>query len=149
MISWSASLETGHPVIDADHRTIIDHLNLLEAALQKGASPQELEEFIVFLDDYTRGHFGREESYFAQVRCPASGENCAAHALLRNFLDEWRQERMTTGVTQELALKVYITTSKWICSHIFSVDSKVRSCLPRPSPAGSGTVIKPGFPVSG
>jgi hemerythrin-like metal-binding protein len=128
MITWTPALETGHPIIDRDHRQLIDTLNSLEDALKKGAGKEEMGRIIGFLNTYTREHFRREEGYMQQVRCPAHGTNCSAHAELVKKLDGWVQQLNTTGATTLLVLTVFREANQWIHQHILKVDCRLKGC---------------------
>lgn len=130
MITWNPALETGHAVIDRDHRALVNSLNELEAALQAGAGKQEVERILQFLNAYTREHFKREEAYMLRVNCPASGENCRAHSEFLQKLDVWTKQLTSTGITTTLVLTVFRETSRWVQGHILKVDCKLRSCQP-------------------
>ena len=127
MIQWNDTLATGHPVVDNDHKQLIKSLNELDEALKRGAGKEQVVAIIAFLNQYTREHFYREETYMTKVGCPSRIENCAAHAALIAKLDGW-VKRLETGVNTSLVLEVYRETSQWIQGHILKVDCKLRGC---------------------
>jgi hemerythrin-like metal-binding protein len=127
MIPWTPALETGHPVIDDDHKKLIASLNELDAALQKGAGKEQVVPLITFLNRYTREHFLREEAHMARVQCPAATANIKAHRDFVAKLDDW-VTRLNTGPSLMLVLEVHRETSNWIRAHILSVDCKLRGC---------------------
>jgi hemerythrin-like metal-binding protein len=127
MIEWTSALETGHAMVDRDHRTLINSLNELERAMKDGAGREEISRLITFLNHYTRGHFAREETHMACVGCPAQAQNKQAHRELIAKLDQW-VVRLQQGATTSLTLEVYRETSRWITGHILSVDCKLREC---------------------
>jgi len=127
MIQWNDSLATGHPMVDHDHRQLINSLNELEVALQTGAGKEQLGKIIAFLNTYTREHFTREEAHMQRVGCPAHAENCKAHADLIAKLDGW-VVRLNAGATTSLVLEIYRETSAWIRNHILKVDCQLRNC---------------------
>ncbi len=127
MIQWNDTLATGHPVVDNDHKQLIQSLNELDEALKRGAGKEQVVAIIAFLNKYTREHFYREEAYMTKVGCPSRIENCAAHAALIAKLDGW-VKRLEAGVNTSLVLEVYRETSQWIQGHILKVDCKLRGC---------------------
>ena len=63
-------METGVPVVDGDHRALIDQINGLSDALRQGAAKDKLAASLMFLNRYVREHFLREEKvlrYFQWV----------------------------------------------------------------------------------
>jgi hemerythrin len=128
MIKWQPAFETGIPVVDADHRALIDQINGLSDALREGAAKEKLAASLVFLNRYVREHFQREESIMQVARCPAHRENCAAHAALTTKLDGWVARLQTGGATTSLVLEVHRECSAWLQGHILRVDCKLRDC---------------------
>jgi hemerythrin-like metal-binding protein len=106
----------------------VSALNELDAALRSGAGKGELVRLLAYLDTYTREHFRREEGYMRQVSCPATGENCRAHAELVAKLEEWNRQIAAAGASTTLVLTVFRETSRWVQAHILKVDCKLRSC---------------------
>ncbi|MFT3782531.1 MAG: hemerythrin family protein [Nibricoccus sp.] len=128
MIQWTDTLATGHAVVDADHRKLIDSLNQLEESLRNGAGKENIPNILKFLDTYTREHFAREEAHMKAVGCPAYQENCREHALLVSRLDTWL-ERLGQGASITLVLEVHREIANWIRNHIIKTDCKLRGCV--------------------
>ena len=127
MINWNSTLETGVAVIDNDHRTLIEQINLLEEALQQGAGKDRLGELVAFLDKYTRMHFAREEALMTERKCPVSGLNCTAHLLLLQKLDAWNNRLNASGATTSLVLEINREMGAWITQHIIKIDCRINS----------------------
>lgn len=127
MIQWNETLMTGHPVVDADHKQLIDALNELETALRDGAGREKITGTLDFLNRYTREHFAREETHMKNVGCPSYEENCREHALLISRLDSWLV-RLEQGPSITLVLEIHREIANWIRSHILKTDCKLRGC---------------------
>ena len=70
-ISWTADLDTGIPLIDQQHRRIVDFINHLEVA--KNAGDKEAVKQIVYdCADYTLSYFAFEESLQEEAGYPVS-----------------------------------------------------------------------------
>lgn len=65
-IVWEHKLDTGIDVIDAQHRRIVDYINDLEVAKNKGDT-KLVHEVIEQLIDYTQSHFGFEEAMMEEA----------------------------------------------------------------------------------
>ncbi|HVS51741.1 MAG TPA: hemerythrin family protein [Opitutaceae bacterium] len=128
MIQWSSSLETGHAMVDNDHKRLIDQLNQLSEALQRGAGKEEITGMIVFLNSYAREHFAREETHMQRIGCPVLNENCRAHALFLSKLSGWIERLRSAGASTSLVLEVHRESCAWIKSHIVGIDCKLRGC---------------------
>lgn len=59
---WNTNFDTGLPVIDAQHRKLVDLLNNLVSHLAVGVDTDELNRVFDELADYARYHFETEES---------------------------------------------------------------------------------------
>jgi len=127
MIPWTPALETGHPVIDDDHKKLIASLNELESALRKGEAKDKIIPLVAFLNQYAREHFAREEAHMTRVNCPSAGVNQQAHREFVARLDTWLV-KLRSGASLSLVLEVHREISKWIGAHIVSVDCKLRGC---------------------
>lgn len=128
MIQWTSALETGHAVVDNDHKQLIAQLNALQDALHRGEGKERVVEMIEFLAAYVQQHFDREEAHMKRVDCPAYHENCRAHDEFIAKFDDWVSRLRSAGSSTALVLDVHRETSAWIRSHIIGVDCKLRGC---------------------
>jgi hemerythrin-like metal-binding protein len=127
MIPWTPALETGHSVIDDDHRKLIASLNELDSALKQGAGKEQIMQLVSFLNRYSRDHFAREEAHMARVNCPSAAVNKQAHQDFVAKLDGWLI-KLQSGTSLSLVLEVHREISRWIGAHIVNVDCKLRGC---------------------
>jgi hemerythrin len=128
MITWNATLETGHASVDADHKQLIDQLNHLSDALTRGEGKEQITGMIVFLNSYAREHFAREEAHMQKAACPGYAENCRAHAQFVAKLDGWVVRLKSAGATTSLVLEIHREACAWLKTHIVGVDCKLRGC---------------------
>lgn len=89
---WNPGFETGLPVIDAQHRQLVELLNRLAAHLAYRSAIPELEAIFDQLTQYAAFHFQTEESIWAQYL--DSDDSVALHKLSHQHF-----------VTELLALK--------------------------------------------
>jgi len=124
IIAWEDRMSVGLYLIDQQHRELVDLINALADAVERGAGRDEVSRYIRRFYDYTCTHFHTEESlmdhatypdYFVQVR---EHLDCSLRALefhrqfaqdpefdLKGFLDyivEWFVNH-TVGIDQSLA----------------------------------------------
>lgn len=128
MVIWNSTLETGNAVVDRDHRLLIQHVNALGETLKNGTGKEQVATMIAFLNKYTREHFAREEQIMKDVKCPTTGQNCAAHRALATKLDGWVARLQASGPNTSLVLEIYKESSEWLRSHIMRVDSHLKNC---------------------
>lgn len=128
MITWSDKLETGHAIVDNDHKQLVTQLNALSDSLKSGVGSERLVEMIVFLNHYAREHFAREEAHMQRVGCPAYTDNCRAHDQFVSKLEAWIARLKSAGASTSLVLEVHREACAWIQNHIVGVDCKLRGC---------------------
>ncbi len=128
MTIWSPRFETGHAHLDAEHRAFFDQLNRLQDAIESGAGREKIVEMITILQQYSLGHFAREEDHMRKVHCPAIDANCSAHRSFSAKLDGWLELLSTSGSPVTLLRDIHRESSAWIESHILKIDCQLRGC---------------------
>jgi diguanylate cyclase (GGDEF)-like protein/hemerythrin-like metal-binding protein len=71
-MDWGSRQPTGHPKIDEQHRTLVDTVNRLDAAMKMGEDRSEVERIMVFLKDHVESHILFEENLFRLLEQLAS-----------------------------------------------------------------------------
>ena len=118
-ISWTADLDTGIPLIDQQHRRIVDFNNHLEVA--KNAGDKEAVKQIVYdCVDYTLSHFAFEESLQEEAGYAYCKPHKKVHELFARKVSEY-QERMDLG--DDVAEELHATLARWLVNHIKRDDA--------------------------
>ena len=60
-IEWNNDLSVGVDLIDSDHKTLIDLINLVADSIEAGQSAKTIGDVVQLLYEYTEFHFIREE----------------------------------------------------------------------------------------
>lgn len=81
-------LETGHAMIDSEHRQLFEAVNNLLAACSQGKGRSQLEPMLDFLVSYVNEHFGDEEKLQIQTSYPGY----AGH---KQFHEGYKRELLT------------------------------------------------------
>jgi len=126
-MEWRAALEVGHAKIDSEHRSLVDALNRLHAAMKQGKGKAEIEKTLLFLKDYTVEHFKGEERLMMAHRYPGTDQHCAIHAdlvkevatLIANY---------QSGRTP-LTSSVFDFLEAWLVKHIQGEDKALGEFL--------------------
>lgn len=139
MTPWGSRFETGHPLIDAEHKEIFRKLDAIESAIEVGAGREVIVELIGTLQKYALQHFSREEEHMLEVRCPAYGENCVAHRVFEKKFNGWIHLLCTSGSSVTLVQDIRRETSTWIEGHIVNIDCRLRACPRHPAVPGKMT----------
>jgi hemerythrin len=117
-MQWTHDLEMGIPVIDNQHKRIIDYINELDDANRTG-NMDETKHTLEGLLDYTVTHFEFEEELQERAGYPFLKAHKRVHEIFMKRVADFRG-RADSGedITQELldVLKV------WLASHIKGDD---------------------------
>jgi hemerythrin-like metal-binding protein len=117
-IHWTAAMETGIRKIDLQHHELIDIINELEWAHERGEAEMAMAEILPRLRAYVVFHFSEEEVL-------ASGF-AAGTPHLRRHLDEHRKfaETMASMTVEDEAdaARIIDYLKDWIVTHITKID---------------------------
>lgn len=119
-IVWTESNNTGIPIIDEQHRSIVATINSLYYFLQEGHGAEISASTLVIIEQYANIHFRTEERLMAEAGYPALNE----HVLMHKNLAE-----KTKGFFYESRLKnepdiILRFLKEWWMSHINKEDKK-------------------------
>lgn len=143
-ITWNASLSVGHPLLDSDHRILIDLLTQLFDATETGQAHAVVDSVLGVLAEYTEHHFRREEGLLAEAGYPHLENHRAEHRAFEGRLRELADRRRAKerGVLNE---QVADLLKKWLTEHIQVSDNSYRPWMERvmgdgrvPAPAEQG-----------
>jgi hemerythrin-like metal-binding protein len=126
-LEWLPALEVGFGPIDRDHRTLVDALNRLHAAADRGKDREEIDQVLVFLRDYTVTHFTMEESLMIRHRYPGAADHFAAHSdlviQLSDLIADFRSGQALITAT------VLAFLESWLMEHIVGKDKALGGFL--------------------
>ena len=124
--TWSPSLETGHHVIDAQHKELVRTANeLFEECAQGSAAAGQINKTVDFLVSYTKRHFSEEEALQKQSGYPDYPNHCKMHADLVQTLTALATELKQSGPTPMIINKLIRGVGDWLVNHIQQQDTKV------------------------
>ncbi|MBV5266702.1 bacteriohemerythrin [Pinisolibacter aquiterrae] len=130
---WNASFEIGIPLIDAQHRRLVDLINDLATAITEGGRLPEVGALLQELRDYSAKHFADEEGIM-DTTLLSEGEKARhrrAHTGFVKKVEEIarRDDLLSTDVSEQV-LEFLIT---WLVSHILGSDRKISRALASPA----------------
>ncbi len=126
---WNASLETGIPDIDAQHKQLIDKMNELLAAIQANSDQQSIQRIVSSLSSIANLHFGYEETCMNRYRCPIAEKNKMLHGLFTQSFSEIRRELLFNGSSPELQDRIEKDLLDWFGKHIKGIDTQLKACM--------------------
>ncbi|HUX37689.1 MAG TPA: bacteriohemerythrin [Rectinemataceae bacterium] len=126
-IQWDPLFECGDQAIDEQHRSLVDTINRLEAALSQGRGREVMGSVLDELENYVREHFGTEEDFFAEVGYPGAAEHIAKHRAFSSTIAELR--RGFEGGDEASVVDLLAVLGDWFVRHVSDEDIKYRPYL--------------------
>jgi methyl-accepting chemotaxis protein len=126
---WDRSLETGHKVIDGQHRQLFAAINGLLDAFRNGKGKEELVKALNFLQDYTIKHFSDEEELQKQCGYPDYPNHHKLHEGLTAVVKELNRKLSVQGISDELIREVHQNVGVWLVTHIKAQDTKLAAYI--------------------
>jgi hemerythrin len=122
---WSKDLETGNGTIDGQHRELINAINNLMDAIEKGKGSDALSGSLNFLNDYTIKHFFDEETLQKKHGYPDFENHKKLHDGFKAVIHDLKVREIWKGKSDELAGEVRGKIGDWLITHIKGEDVKV------------------------
>jgi len=123
ILKWSDDYLTGIPMIDSDHRTLFDLVNLMDDEFS-GPPPRDtaaMANVFQALVDYVEYHFQREEQMLSEAGYGGLDGHQAAHRKLAGrvlrFKETFEQDQKGFDAGPALGF-----LSDWLSSHILETD---------------------------
>ena len=127
VVAWTEKLSVGHPLIDAEHRCLIEIINRLERALTEDFANEIIGVILCDLSEYCAHHFEHEEREMMRVRYSAYPYHKAQHDAFIQQLSElvFRFESQQS----ELSSDTLDLLTHWLTEHIIVEDNKLAQLL--------------------
>ena len=126
---WTSTLETGHSVIDSQHKELITAVNNLLNACQQGQGASKVSETMDFLISYTKRHFGEEEGLQQKSNYPDIANHRGYHEAFVKVVTDLAAELKQAGPTPTMINKIIRNVGDWLVNHIQQQDTKVAAHL--------------------
>lgn len=122
---WTSNLETGHKIVDEQHKALVGTFNELLDASAKGEGCKELEHTIDFLMDYTKKHFVAEEDLQLKYQYPEYEHHRQLHQEFTKIMQELCGRLREEGPNMSLLGRVNREMGDWLILHIKIEDAKL------------------------
>lgn len=120
VFEWNDRLATGITSIDDQHKRLIDLVNGLAEAMRGGKSKDVITKVLEGLREYTKSHFGFEESAFERYGYPKAAEHVKSHESFVGRVDELIEQHQNGSIG--LSVKVLNFLTEWVKNHIMNED---------------------------
>ncbi len=131
-IQWSDQLSVAVPVIDEQHKRLVELANAVHRTVVAGSERSALGRVFDELVSYTVYHFRAEEGLFSRVPYPDRDAHVAQHnAFTQKVLE--LQAAFDDG-SATISYEILDLLADWLVKHIIGVDRKLGRIL-APAPA--------------
>ena len=117
---WSDRFKTGVPLMDNQHKTLIDLINRLFDCMLDGGNREEITNIVDELVSYTVNHFRAEEDLMRKHHYPKLDEHIRIHqgfiAQISVFADKIKAEKRLSPAD------IYKFLKDWLVNHIEKED---------------------------
>jgi hemerythrin len=131
-LEWRDQLSVGNDLIDADHKHLIEVVNLAEHGL-KTKNRQELTEVLDNLSRYARVHFVREELFAGAVSYPGVNQMHESHEELMKTLERVKHD-ISEQWSQESLDHFSDLLRGWLVNHVIKEDMLMKPYFKKFSP---------------
>lgn len=131
-LQWRQQLSVGNDLIDADHKYLIELINLITASL-KSKDSAALGFGIEKLSGYAQSHFSREEVLATAAGYPNVAKLNLSHKALIESLVSIRQE-IGEQWTDVVGDRTAVFLRGWIVNHVIKEDMLMKPYFSRRSP---------------
>ena len=125
--TWKKSFELGHPLIDAQHKQLVDTFNDLMDACLSGEGRDKLESTLDFLCEYTIKHFNDEEEWQCSINYPEYQNHRQIHEDFKELVTKLMAEFKKGGPTDIVVAELNCAVGEWLVNHIKMDDAKIAS----------------------
>jgi hemerythrin-like metal-binding protein len=131
-LAWQPGMETGAPVLDAQHRALVERAGTLVETIEAGGERAAVERAMRDFGDYSVRYFSMEQDCILRGNCPALHWNGNARAELIKIMADFRQSYERDGSTRTLADELSCQLAEWVGRYIPGPASPVRPCVTTP-----------------
>lgn len=121
-IQWQDGYSVGHPILDRQHRFVIDTINELYELVRNGEDRPDLNAVLERLGRYTRTHFAFEEKVLEGCGYPDIENHRALHRQMGERSEELHRSWLNVGA--ESTEEVFLFLKRWWLNHILTIDSE-------------------------
>jgi len=127
IIAWSDRYLVNVPEIDLEHRQLVELINQLHSAMNRGSAGESLGDVLSGVLDYAHIHFATEERLMRQHAYPGEAQHRAAHeGLAQHVVGLHTRFRQGEPV---IALQLAQFLSDWLADHIMGLDKDLGTFL--------------------
>lgn len=119
---WQAAFSIGVPVIDDQHRELLDRMRRLSDSVRKGADPA-IHQVLAFLESYVVEHFHDEERLMQESGYPFIRQHQHEHETFGRYFSRLKAEILAAeSDTSYLTFRIQLLLVDWLINHTTKTD---------------------------
>lgn len=127
LFPWDDKYKTNHPVIDTDHKKLVELINKLADAMQAGKGRDVCGKVLNELVDYTKTHFATEEKLMAAHGYVNTADHKAEHAKFVKEVLDFKVKFDSGALTVTSSLLNFLRD--WLIKHIMNSDKALVAAI--------------------
>ncbi len=128
-IEWKDSLTLHVPVLDRQHRELVDRASAVIAAMRAHRGASEVGDLFGYLRGCVRTHFAAEEALMRERGYPRYEQHVQEHAVFTGRVHLLHDHFIGQGVTLSLIVKVNALVCTWFFDHIATSDKAIATWI--------------------
>ena len=128
---WSSEYELGIPLIDGQHKRLIEQMGTLLRALNSRRTARVVQECVDFLETYTDEHFHTEERLLRERGYPDLEAHIEAHKYFRETVVKAQSFIRANPSSEKSIQLVQSMLVNWFLKHIKGTDQEYVALLKR------------------
>lgn len=122
IFQWDKNLEIGIPIIDQQHKKIIEAANAFFLSYKCGGKEKNTEDCLNFLSQYVLYHFQAEEAFQLESQYPEVRPHQAKHKYLTAQVKFHTTRILQSGFDAGIVKQFHDFIQDWIVGHILTDD---------------------------
>ena len=122
---WNDKYSVEVNAIDIQHKKLFEIANRLFEAMKGDGSKSVMNGVLIELEDYTKFHFQKEESYMKQFGYEAYPQHKKEHEFFIEKIFQFRTDYYKGKTTISVELMTFL--SNWLINHICVIDKSYSS----------------------
>jgi hemerythrin len=136
-LPWSRFLLVGDPLIDSEHKILVDYVNRIYELLGSPDHQEAVVSLLHSLLDHARRHFQNEGRLLTRLDIPERMDHMREHDQMLRQAQEW-VGRIESGAEELQREQVLEFVREWVLRHILFVDMRLKPLLSQKPPADAG-----------
>ena len=124
IFEWTKEMSVDNPILDKQHKEIIDRLNNLVDKLSNKVEREDIENVLVFMNNYIVEHKACEEQYMKDNNYPDLDWHIKEHEFFEKQYEVFKKSFKEGANPSILAMEMERYLGGWLFHHIMNTDKR-------------------------